>query len=226
LVSFDSTATTAKSVVDTGNLQVTHEYKPAEETPYLYRMTVSITNNGDDINELLYRRVMDWDIEPNYFNEYVTIQGTAAATNVLSATNQGFRDTSPFDSSQAVFPHLEGDFVDGGPNDHGAQFDFGFGALLNGETRTFEIFYGAAPTESGAIGALVAVGAEVYSLAQPDSDILGTGFDGEFETATFIFAFAGVGGDPIVPEPSTCTLFGIGLAMLTVAARRGMKRGA
>jgi type IV pilus assembly protein PilY1 len=169
---------------------------------------------------------MDWDIEPNYFNEYVTIQGADAATNVLLATNDGFRDSSPFSFSQTVFPLVEGDFSDIGPDDIGAQFDFTFGALAAGETRTFEIFYGAAPTEGLASGALVAVGAEVYSLAQPDSDILGTGFDGQYETATFIFAFAGVGGDPIIPfpEPSTCTLFGIGLAMLTVVARRKKNR--
>ena len=68
--------------------------------------------------------------------------------------------------------------------------DFGFGALGAGATKSFTIYYGAAGTEVGAEPAMDAVGAEVYSLAQPDTEdgaTLGT-------PNTFVVAFSGVGG--------------------------------
>ena len=80
-----------------------------------------------------------------------------------------------------------------GPDDHGALFDFGFGALPGGDSLTFNIYYGAAADEAGALTAINAVGAEVFSLGQPstvDGPTLGT-------PNTFVFTFAGVGGDPI-----------------------------
>ena len=65
--------------------------------------------------------------------------------------------------------------------DHGALFDFAFPALaaagvcddpVNGpcDSRTFTIFYGAAPTRAAAELALYTVGVEVYSLANCQGD--------------------------------------------------------
>lgn len=55
-----------------------------------------------------------------------------------------------------------------GTDDQGAMFDFDFGTILPGQTKTFESSYGAAPNESTALGAaLQAVGAQIYSLGQP-----------------------------------------------------------
>lgn len=201
-VSFTSPdASTATSVVTAGTggakqLTVTHEFRPASETANLYEVKVTIENTGEfTIGALRYRRTMDWDIEPTPFNEYSTIQGTAAATNVIKATNNGFESSNPLSANTEILPGGTGDFSDLGPSDHGANFDFGFGALEPGEKKIFRIFYGAAGNEIDALAALGAVGAEVYSFGQPTTaggKLLGT-------PNTFIFAFKGVGGVVIVP---------------------------
>jgi hypothetical protein len=223
LESFTHTASEATSVVRVRYLgadrfRVTHRYQPSTATSALYEVTVTIENiSGLEVSDLRYRRVMDWDIAPNTFSEFVTIQGTVGATNVLYASNNGFAQGNPLGSrtSNQPLPVQTGDFVDQGPADHGALFDFGFGALANGESRTFITFYGAAGNQADALAALGVVGAEVYSFGQANysgapwtpTPGLGapTGTHGHTsgEPHTFIFAFKGVGGGPIVPPPNT-----------------------
>ena len=207
-VSFVSDASTATSVTDVGTeLRVTHAFAPSESDD-LYRVTVSITNtSGADISDLRYTRVMDWDVEPTPFSEYVTIGGSAAATAVLSANTNGFGSGNPLTPDADM-----GDFVDLGATDHGAQFNFGFGELLMGETFTFEIFYGASLSEAAALTALNAVGAEVYSFGQSNDNILGTTPD----RSTFIFGFSGVGGVvvPPIPVPASALLLIGAIGML------------
>ena len=48
------------------------------------------------------------------------------------------------------------DFEDNGPADHGAYFRFKFGDLATDASRTFQIFYGAAASESAALAAIAA----------------------------------------------------------------------
>lgn len=207
LVSFTSTASTAQSIVTIdGSLKVTHDFKPSASAN-LYEAVVTIENIGASIvGDLRYRRVMDWDVEPTAFSEFVTIQGTAAATNVLFASNNGFASADPLSGNSDL--GFTGDFVDAGPLDHGALFDFGFGALGVGKSKQFSIFYGAAGTEAGALAALATVGAEVYSFGQPNT-LTGASIG---DPNTFIFAFKGVGGDPIaIPEP--LTMLGAGTAL-------------
>jgi len=178
-------------------LRVTHDYHPSPDTPLLYEVTVTVENiSGADMNSVLYRRVMDWDVGPTYFNEYVTIQGTGTTTKLIKSGNNGFEtaepgvgiyDISPFGSEDV-------DFVDLGPADHGSVFDFEIGPIKAGEKTEITTFYGAAPTESEALLALGVVGAELYSLGQSsttDGPTLGT-------PVTFIFAFGKVGGVPII----------------------------
>ncbi len=186
LVSFVSTATTATSVVTIGNtFQVTHDFRPSPATPFLYQIEVTIENiSGAPIGDLRYTRGMDWDVNPTPFDEFVTIQGTAATPTVLYADNNGFQNVNPLllrGSLGAV-----GDFLDFGPKDHGAHFDLGFGALATGGKRTFTIFYGAAGDEATALAAIGAVGASVYSLGQPNVP----GGPDLGEPNTFIFAYA------------------------------------
>jgi hypothetical protein len=220
-VSFVSDATSATSVVSMGGaLQVTQSFAPAAETANLYRVAVSIKNtSGADIADLRYTRTFDWDIEPTTFSEYVTIGGSAAASAVLLAIDNGFVSSDPF-GSRPTFGNT-GDFVDAGPGDIGANFDFGFGALKDGETFSFDIFYGAALTELGALSALAAVGAEVYSLGQASSDPLGLGLA---RTNTFMFGFKGVGGQAI-PDPTGTVPLPAGIWMLLsgIAALGGFK---
>ena len=189
---FDVTASTAVSVVTIDDtLRVTHDYHPSSKTPNLYEVTVTIENiSGHALGDIRYRRVMDWDIEPTAFNEYVTIQGGNASA-LRFDSNQGFATANPLGGP--VDLGFTGDFVDAGPADHGALFDFGFGALDAGKSTTFNIFYGGAASEAAAETAINAVGAEVFSIGEPsteDGPTLGT-------PNTFIFAFGSVGGNPI-----------------------------
>lgn len=192
LVSFTSNATTATSVVNISDkLQVKHFYHPSV-SPNLYQVDVSIKNIGSTPVELLYRRVMDWDVEPTYFNEFVTIN-TGTATNISFTSNDGFASANPLSGPSNL--GFTGSFTDAGPNDHGTLFDFNFGMLVPGATKEFKIFYGAAANEMDANVALADVGAEAFSFGQPntpDGPTLGI-------PNTFIFAFSGT---PIVqPAP-------------------------
>ena len=224
VISFASTASTATSIVSSvggAALTVSHVYAPSASA-LLYQVEVTITNTSgaDFTGATLYRRVMDWDIEPTQFSEYSTIQGGVGAANVLFTSNNGFADSNPFVAGGSI-GGVTGDFVDSGPRDHGALFDFTFGALKAGESQKLTVFYGAAPTEAAALGALGLVGAEVYSFGQSSRDRLG-GTDG---LRTFIFGFKGVGGTVVpgaVPESSTWMMMiaGFGIAGLSLRGRR------
>lgn len=192
--SFTATASSAVSVVNIANrLRVTHDYHPSPATPNLYEVTVTIQNIGAATVAPRYRRVMDWDVEPTAFDEFSTIGGTAGAANVAFASDDGFANADALSGPSQI--NFTGDAVDNGPADHGALFDFTFDNLAPGASKTFKTYYGGAATEASADAALGAVGAEVYSYGQPstaDGPTLGT-------PNTFIFAFEGVGGTPVVP---------------------------
>src|SRR5205085_11818672 len=76
-LSFTSTASTAVSVVRIGStFEVTQDYHPAPATPNAYEVKVSIKNvSAAALTDVRYRRVMDWDVEPTAFSEFVTING-------------------------------------------------------------------------------------------------------------------------------------------------------
>ncbi len=200
LVSFTSNASSAVSVVDildgSSNpvLRVTQDYHPSAATPNLYEVTVTIQNVSSSPVDARYRRVMDWDVEPTAFDEFVTIQGGTSSA-LLFDSDDGFADADPLAGPSQI--DFTGNATDNGPDDHGALFDFGFGTVNPGDSKSFKIYYGAAGDESGANAALGAVGAEVFSFGQPstpDGPTLGT-------PNTFIFAFGGVGGAPIFGGP-------------------------
>jgi hypothetical protein len=68
----------ARSVVEIGGVfEVTHDFRPSPFTPNLYEILVTVENISSAPVDLVYRRKMDWDVEPTYFNEFVTIQGSS-----------------------------------------------------------------------------------------------------------------------------------------------------
>lgn len=254
LVSFTSTASTARSVVNVLSpsgapvLRVTHDYAPNAGTSMLYQVNVSIQNiSGQDIaaGDLLYRRVMDWDI-PFPGIEHVDIQGVPAAlgiangTNIFRTDNNGFNSGNPLTFSPFGLTNVN---FTGATGDIGAMFDFQFEALADGATRTFTTFYGVAPTKADADLARALVDGDpsdieigLYSYGYPGTQTSGypPGTPSVDPTTgapnTFIFGFGVAGGILTppppppngVPEPGTLALVGLGL--MGLAALRSRKR--
>ncbi|HEU4977922.1 MAG TPA: Calx-beta domain-containing protein [Solirubrobacteraceae bacterium] len=228
--SFTITSTSAVSDVTISDpakpneeMHVVQDYHPSAASPNLYEDTVTVTNSGTTaFTDLRYRRAMDWDIEPTAFSEWTTIHGTSP--QLLFDSDDGFATADPLagpsyiDSPSVCGAGYTGpcQFTDlgtggefggtaTGPDDHGALFDFGFGALASGASKTFKVYYGAALNETAAINALNTGGAQVYSLGEsncPDGPAI-AGCDGLTagagpqlgEPATFMFGFVTTTGD-------------------------------
>jgi hypothetical protein len=213
----DDTATSRVRLADVeATLSVEHHYRPVPNVPYLYAIDVTVTNitavNSDNPNlyygpvSPVYRRVMDWDVEPTAFSEYVTIAapGGVAPPEIMYTSNDGFGSPDPLDPFSDL--GATGLFDDYGPDDHGAMIQVDLGTLHPSfsPTVTFTMFYGAAPDEVTALDALETAGAELYSLAQPDLPNGAT----TGEPNTFIWGYkAGEGGyqPPVIAALTTST---------------------
>ena len=190
-----STVTSTTRLTSLPGLVMTHVYQPANNTKDLFRAQVTITNNtGAAVNDVKYVRVMDWDIPPTEFNEFVTIKGTTTTTLLERSHNDGFDSADPLVETSGIDATTEDvDFTDKGPDDHGAYFRFNFGTIEDGKSYTFNIFYGATASEEAALKAVGAESIELFSLGQSN------GGEATGAPATYIFGFSGVGGTPIIP---------------------------
>jgi PKD repeat protein/lysophospholipase L1-like esterase len=194
-VVFSSTSESAVSEVtlyDAGgnpSMRVKHTFQPAAATSFAFDVTLTVTNVGDVALDPVYRRAMDWDIEPTAFYEYVTINGNQS-TSLIADSDNGFASPDPLQPQGAV--DASGFFVDNGPDDHGAVFDFQLPHLAPGESTTLHFFYGATPSALQADAAISDLNAEVWSIAKPGTED-GLAFG---EPNTFFWAFRGVGGSP------------------------------
>jgi hypothetical protein len=202
------------------NLRVDQVFQPSLAAD-IFQVQVTLTNTSStiDYNDVRYLRVMDWDVPPTEFNELVTHSGVVAnltgnGGNVITAHNNGFEFAGGFtgtgSAGGAIDPlSVNTDFDKLGPDDHGSFFEFGFGPLNAEESRTFYIYYGAAPTRADALTRLGSLGVNLYSLGQPDVT------DPDAAT-TFVFAFGGVGGvapgsspeSPLLPGVTETSPFG------------------
>ena len=188
--SFTSDGRSAVSVVVMSNIfRVTHNYHPSVSSN-LFEVSVTIENISTNVTRALYRRAMDWDVEPTAFREFSTIvKGTS--TNLVFTSDNGFASPNPLFPAGSIL--ATGTFIDSGPADHGAVFDFDFGLLQPGASTSFKTYYGAAGSEVAALNAIGRIGAEAYSFGQPSTvngAALGT-------PNTFIFAFGGIGGSAL-----------------------------
>jgi hypothetical protein len=165
--SFDHDSQKATSVVRASStFRVTHEYAPSPETPNLYEAKVTIENTSDSTVDTRYRRVLDWDVPPRVFREYVT-NNDGGSPSVSFMSDNGFASANPLAGPSSL--RRTGDMTDFGPADQGALFDFELAALEPGKSTSFKIYYGAGPDEATVRGALEKVGAEAYSLGKPSS---------------------------------------------------------
>jgi murein DD-endopeptidase MepM/ murein hydrolase activator NlpD len=189
----ESVGSAFKSIVKTinGRLRITHDYHPST-SPNLYEVKVKIENIGTTpIGDLRYRRVMDWDIAPDTFSEFVEIH-VGTTPDLIRATTDGFASANPLsvfspDAGSPPTTLFRGstDYFSG-PSDQGALFDFKFGTLSAGKSVTFKIYYGAAKDRTEALAATAAVRADLYSFGIPETSSGGPDTDGPH---VFIFAF-------------------------------------
>jgi len=230
LETFTSTPTTAKSAVSltsSTGVKITHDYGVSNSFN-VFKGVVKIENtSGNQIDDVVYRRVMDWDVPLTEFAEFVTHRGVAGnlestGGNVRFASDNGFASSDPLSPAGEILPSTNVDFVDLGTADHGSVFDFAFGAISSGESKEFEIFYGAFSDEDSALAAIPSLGLNVYSLGQSNVGGLPNN-DGP----TFLFGFRGMGSfvpdppDPSsVPGPLPLLGCGAGLAWSRVLRRR------
>ena len=200
---FGSTTTTASSFIQLAAYPVgIQHFYGVSLAPNVFQGNVTITNSGTDtVTDVVYRRVMDWDVPPTEFRDYVSHFGVASnlepTGNVRFASNNGFVTSDPRVGPGEIFPggSINVDFFQQGPADHGSVFDFAFGDLAPGESRTFNIFYGAAADLAGAQAAIALLDPDVWSFGQSTA----SGPAPANDSPTFLFAFGGVGGE----EPGT-----------------------
>jgi hypothetical protein len=199
--SFTTTGQSATSeVLAAGIFEVTHQFDPVPGSPHLYRITVTVVNVGVQDAHLRYRRVTDWDVEPTAFSEFDCGQFGQPPASLVYTSNDGFQNPNPMVAPSSA--NVTGFFKDFGATDQGAMFDFDFGILAPNATKTFELFYGAAPNESTALGELQAVGAQAYSLGQPSSP----GGEEFGQPVTFIFGVKDEAGGQGLAAPESPTL--------------------
>ncbi len=171
---FGSMGPTATSTVHSAGNELTiwHNFGPSIFFD-VFQATVTITNDTDETaRNVTYRRILDWDIPPTPFDEFVMVQGVEAnllanGGNLIRAVDNGFDPANPGDGMlTSINEPANTDFHDSGPSDHGAGFDFGFGDLEAGESRSFNIFYGTAPDQAQAEAAVATLNLDVWSFGQ------------------------------------------------------------
>ena len=202
---FGSTTTTATSQINLIDMpiRVNHAYGPSL-APNAFQGNISITNTGTEkVYDVVYRRVMDWNIPPTPLRQFVSHLGVkknleSAGGNVRFASNNGFATSDPRSYERELLSGtINSNFFQRGPANQGSVFDVAFGDLDPGQSRTFNIFYGAGANLSEAQSTIAILKPDVWSFGQSATNY-GPGRPNN-GSPTFLFAFGGVGG----VEPGT-----------------------
>jgi hypothetical protein len=194
---------TARSTVlcgYSGNMMVTHDYKPSI-SPYLMQVDVTIGNIGDtNFEDVHYRRNMDLDIDPTPFYEVITHMGVETTSALVHSSNNRKCRVEVGTTCIGDEGTNNVSFHDFGPKDQGSFFQFSLGKIGVNMSRSFKIFFGLTPGEAVANSTLALVQAEVASYGQPSNSTAGLPY-------TFIVAFSGFQGKTIFPPlpPSSRT---------------------
>ena len=215
--SFTVDATSIKSTVwinDTSGLpmlEVTHLYGPTAgaTNKNLFQGLVTITNiSGGTLQDVRYRRNMDWDVLENVLSPSVDAVGVRSSylgTNypkIWSYCDNGGEDNVHANPFVACKPYnsntLNQDYAgsNGQPNaiyGTGSSFDFQFGELFCNESATFYIYYGAGDSRATLASAMTSVGVTTYSM----------GYDPNYPTLAYAFGFKGVSGTAVAPALPT-----------------------
>ena len=134
-------------------------------------MKVENPASASSKTDVIYRRTIDWNIEPGP-EEIITIQGVGPLpARLLQFSDDGTTfpsPTFPLSSSGCAAPSTY--FVDcAAPGDHGAAFDVQMGPIAPGATFEFCMYYGAGTDEADAMATIADLGIEFYSLAKSTS---------------------------------------------------------
>lgn len=163
-------------------LRVTQEFRPSRN-PRAFEVEVTLENLSSGVVQPRYRRTVDWDIDPTPFSELVTMRH-GPSTAVVASVGNGFNDPNPLvpldggvlfgapgsGAAAGVFCAVDADFTDCGPGDLGAAVDLEFPLMLPGQQFRFWLYYGAAPTEAGALAILDELQASGGTLGQSATD--------------------------------------------------------
>ena len=133
--------------------------------PGIYRVDIEIhNNNATATGPLIYRRVVDWDVPPTTFEEYVTSVGSAEP-GIRFVSDNGFASSDPLTGESQIL--ASGDFTNSGPADHGALIDIEVPGLAPDAFGYITMYYGAKGTRLEAADSMSKLGVKTYVMGQP-----------------------------------------------------------
>ncbi len=219
---FTSSATVAISSVSIGDIDTVQTYEPYPGEPDVYQDHIQLTNTNatDPMTNVLYRRVMSWG-SPGHpasgsgwsdatFETINTlpdppgfptspVPAAVVQTSIVSASTCP-NPLSPV-SALAFGPPTGPALIHGTNGDVAMVWDFNFGALAPLETRTFTLYYGAAPDLATAHADLTDIEAEIYNIAEATNKCVPSGGCTPQSPVVFFMAFGGLDGPPPEPQP-------------------------